>query len=187
MACINYPLAHGSELKYYPNFLSQELADFYLETFMELPFEQGVVTSGIEHRKSCFFATMPGYIYKYAGKSNPALPMPDEMVHLMNSINCPTNSCLVNLYETGRHNIGWHADSEQSLVLESTIASVSLGAIRSFEVKSIVDNITVAKIPMAHGSLVTMGGPMQRHYKHRIAPNAKCTTPRINLTFRLAK
>jgi hypothetical protein len=49
---------------------------------------------------------------------------------------------LINYYEDGSKNIGMHADSEQSLIPGSYIASVSLGAERFFDIEPIFAGTT---------------------------------------------
>lgn len=188
----------GADFKYYENFLSRELADFYLETFMQMPFLQGRVSIGTERRKSCFYSELrntDGGLrdYYYAGKQNVAFEFTDELNVLKNSVELVGhnyNSCLVNLYETGKNVIGWHSDSEKSLKKYSAIASISLGAERWFDVRGKPDtpyeNIETS-IRMKHGSLMIMAGHMQDYYKHQVRQEARIKEPRINLTFRLSK
>ena len=155
----NYNLP-GAELIYYRDFMTQDLADFYFETFMQLPFVQGRVRGGLENRLSCFYSELVVgnelKSYEYSGKINPSLPFTDEMLFLKKSIERVTgatyNSCLVNLYITGKSTIGFHSDSEKSLKKYSTIASISLGAERWFDV------VSAGGGPYATGYGVDMSG-----------------------------
>jgi alkylated DNA repair dioxygenase AlkB len=61
---------------------------------------------------------------------------------------------------------------------------VSLGATRTFELKSKEKN-TVISLPLEHGSLLLMGGPMQERWLHRVPKERAVRSPRINLTFRV--
>lgn len=189
----------GGELRYYENFLSPELADFYLETFLLMPFQQGEVRGGMEKRQSCFYSDLRNpdgtlRIYNYAGKQNAPLEFTDELRTLKESteraLGLQFNSCLANLYANGKNVIGYHSDSESSIIPTSTIASISLGAERWFDVRAKDDapdpNINL-RIRMKHGSMITMGGQMQRFYKHQVPQEAKIKDPRVNLTFRQAR
>lgn len=188
----------GALFSYYENFLSKELADFYFETFQLLPFTQGTVRGGVEKRLSCFFSDLhnpDGTVrdYYYSGKVNKPLEFNDEMRTLKDSVEAATgyrfNSCLINLYNTGKNVIGWHSDSEKSIVPESAIASISLGAERWFDVcaKDNAPEYREESIRTKHGSMMIMAGTMQKYYKHQIRQEASVKAPRINLTFRLAR
>ena len=45
------------------------------------------------------------------------------------------NSVLLNLYRDGRDSVSWHADNEPGLGRDPVIASLSLGAVRRFQLK----------------------------------------------------
>jgi alkylated DNA repair dioxygenase AlkB len=195
----------GCVLRYYERFLPKELADFYNETFELLPFTQGQVRSGKENRQSCFCSTVMdanGALkkYSYSGKVNTPIRFSDEMLMLANTVSVVTggtfNSCLANLYPNGQSNIGYHSDSERDLYPESMIASISLGAERWFDVAAIGegrDSVPYTwrgqrkvSIRVKHGSMIVMGGKLQKYYKHQLRREAAVTSPRINLTFRHA-
>lgn len=188
----------GAKFYYYENFLCEELADFYFETFELMPFQQGEVRNGRENRLNCFCSevTENGKLkeYYYSGKINKPLEFSDELRELKNSIEMSTgykfNCCLVNLYQHGKHTIGMHSDSMSSLVPNSAIASVSLGTTRTFDIvaKNNAPNPNYStSIKLPHGSLIIMADDSQLYYKHGIRQEASIKKPRINLTFRLAK
>lgn len=52
-------------------------------------------------------------------------------LRLCEQFNCDFNVCLVNVYETGKNTIGWHADNEEKGDV-NCIASLSLGSERRF-------------------------------------------------------
>jgi alkylated DNA repair dioxygenase AlkB len=93
------------------------------------------------------------------------------------------NSVLGNLYRNGNDAMGWHADNEPELGPEPCIASLSFGAERRFELRH---NQTrrLLSLPLNHGSLLLMGGHLQRHWRHRIPRMPGLQDPRVNLTFR---
>jgi alkylated DNA repair dioxygenase AlkB len=94
------------------------------------------------------------------------------------------NSVLLNYYRDGRDTMGWHADDEKELGTQPTIASLSLGAARDIHFKSKSGEDELIKLNLASGSLLIMEGDTQQYWLHHIPKRAKCTTPRINLTFR---
>jgi alkylated DNA repair dioxygenase AlkB len=80
--------------------------------------------------------------------------------------------------------MGWHADDEKELGGQPNIASLSLGAARDIHFKSKHGEREMLKLNLPSGSLLIMDGETQRYWLHHIPKRAKCTTPRINLTFR---
>ena len=89
---------------------------------------------------------------------------------------------LVNLYRTGLDHMGWHADDEPEL--GPTIASISLGATRSFRMRHRDPNIAPVQLDLESGSLLTMAGVTQVHWKHALPKRTRVDRARINLTFR---
>jgi alkylated DNA repair dioxygenase AlkB len=97
------------------------------------------------------------------------------------------NTVLLNLYRDGNDSNGWHSDDEEELGQNPSIASVSLGAERYFQLKHKKDVSKRFKICLESGSLLVMKGPTQHYWKHQIPKTKKVTSPRINLTFRNIK
>jgi alkylated DNA repair dioxygenase AlkB len=93
------------------------------------------------------------------------------------------NSVLANLYRDGADRMGWHSDDEPELGPEPLIASLSLGAARTFRFRAKSGGEPVA-IELGHGSLLRMAGATQRLYKHELPARKRVGGPRINLTFR---
>jgi alkylated DNA repair dioxygenase AlkB len=93
------------------------------------------------------------------------------------------NFCFLNLYRNGEDKISWHSDDQKALIPDHEIAAVSFGSERDilFKNKATEEKI---KVELAHGSLYVMRGATQNRYKHMIPKRPRCTTPRINLTFR---
>lgn len=95
------------------------------------------------------------------------------------------NSLLVNYYRNGSDHVSWHADDEKELGPNPLIASVSFGEIRRFQLKHRSDkDIEMITLDLEPGSLLIMGGSIQRHWVHRIAKTSRPKEGRINLTFR---
>jgi alkylated DNA repair dioxygenase AlkB len=90
---------------------------------------------------------------------------------------------LINYYRDGQDSNGWHADNEKTLGPNPSIASISLGAERTFELKHLSTG-QKKSILLAHGSLLHMHGPLQHHYKHQLPKKRALTEARLNLTFR---
>ena len=93
------------------------------------------------------------------------------------------NSVLLNLYRDGRDSVSWHADNEPGLGRDPAIASLSLGAVRRFQLKHRRLPERLA-LDLPHGSCLIMAGATQHHWLHQLPKTKAPVGPRINLTFR---
>jgi alkylated DNA repair dioxygenase AlkB len=93
------------------------------------------------------------------------------------------NAVLANLYRNQHDSVGWHSDDEPELGLMPTIASLSFGAEREFQLKHIITKEKI-NIVLTPGSLLIMRGNTQQYWQHCLPKRSKKIAPRINLTFR---
>ena len=116
-----------------------------------------------------------------------ALPWTRELVSLKTIVeklsNIKFNSCLLNLYHDGNEGVGWHSDNEKLIEDNSAIASMSLGAERTFSFKHKRTRKTISVL-LEHGSLLLMKDTTQKNWLHCLPKSKKIIKPRINLTFR---
>jgi alkylated DNA repair dioxygenase AlkB len=104
---------------------------------------------------------------------------------------CTFNGALTNYYPDGESYISFHSDSESDLDPSAPILSFSFGAERTFVVKA-KDGVTDVivreiKIPTKNGSLIAMGGKIQRQFLHGVPKATKAdgdVGPRLNITIR---
>lgn len=96
------------------------------------------------------------------------------------------NSVLCNLYRNGQDSVSWHADDEPELKAQAVIASYSLGAERSFQLKPKHDRASKLRhrFSLPHNSLLVMSPCVQQAWLHQVPKTKKVAVPRINLTFR---
>ena len=83
--------------------------------------------------------------------------------------------------------MSWHSDDEKELGVNPTIASVSLGATRRFDLRHKLDKTKTIKLNLTSGSLLLMKGELQHHWEHQIPQQKLIVEERINLTFRKIK
>ncbi|WP_051935766.1 alpha-ketoglutarate-dependent dioxygenase AlkB [Salegentibacter sp. Hel_I_6] len=181
-----------AELRYFPDFLSSEKADFFLEKLLkDIPWkQQNIKLFGKEipqPRLTAFYAEK-GISYTYSGLQLDPEYFSAEILELKQKTEKISgfdfNTCLANLYRDGNDSMGWHADDEKVLGKNPVIASISLGGVRSFQFKHKKDKNLKEKIELQHGSLIVMQGSMQHFWKHQLPKTKKEVPPRINLTFR---
>lgn len=129
--------------------------------------------------------------YSYSGIRMVLNPWTPLLETIRRSVEAVTdtrfNSVLLNAYRNGRDSISMHADDEPELGPRPTIASVSLGCERVFDMRRKDGKGPTVHIPLTHGSLLVMAGDTQRNWKHGIAKTRSQAGERINLTFRLTQ
>lgn len=128
-----------------------------------------------------------GAAYSFSGNSfqpidwHPAILQLKERLTVF--LNSPFNSVLLNLYRNGSDSMSWHADDEPELGRQPIIASVSLGAERTFAWKP-KSGGNLRKVNLPDGSLLVMVGDFQRLFIHALPKTTLNKSLRINLTFR---
>ena len=176
---------------YYPNFLAPVARAALLQQLLLLDsFEQHeIVLFGKRikvPRLEAYYA-LNGEQYGYSGQRLQPEKFPPFLdalrLKVQESTGYKYNALLINYYRDGQDSNGWHADNEKTLGPNPSIASISLGAERTFELKHLSTG-QKKSIVLAHGSLLHMHGPLQHHYKHQLPKKRTLTEARLNLTFR---
>lgn len=93
----------------------------------------------------------------------------------------------INRYRNGNDSVAWHHDDDASGDPRRVIASLSLGATRTFELRPLRSsglNHRKIAVDVADGDLILMQGETQLHYEHRVPKEPRVAGARINLTFR---
>ena len=129
--------------------------------------------------------------YRYSGLQLSPQPWTPALQALRQQVQVATgaqfNSVLLNLYRTGQDSMGWHADDEPELGPRPVIASVSLGATRSFRLRPRDPRLTPhppISLQLSSGSLLVMRGTTQQAWLHALPKTTRVQEPRLNLTFR---
>ena len=182
------------QVAYYPQFLTRQESEQLFKQLIERElFEQNEIKIFGQQikvpRLEAYFA-LNGERYGYSGQELKVQAFPDYLNELRLRIEQKTaaqyNALLINLYRNGQDSNGWHADDEKSLGRNPSIASLSLGAERRFEIRQKAGG-PIQKIVLENGSLLHMHGAFQHHYKHQLPKMPQITGARLNLTFRWIK
>ena len=184
-------LPKDGEAIYYGKIMDHEMAAHYLDKLLDtvewkndeaIIFGRHIITK----RKAAWYGDV-NYLYTYSNTTKEALPWTKELLELkilMEKVsNSKFNSCLLNLYHNGTEGMAWHSDDEKSLGLNTSIASVSLGAERKFSLKHKLTKQKVSVV-LETGSLLIMKGNTQTNWLHSLPRSTKVANARINLTFR---
>lgn len=130
-----------------------------------------------------------GQRYSYSGIVLEPLPWTERLSKLRDMVQDLAherfNSVLLNYYRDHRDSMGFHSDDERELGPTPIIASVSLGAARTFVLKHKTrPELKPVRLELPSGSLLLMKGLTQKNWKHGIDKQSKPCGPRVNLTFR---
>lgn len=184
-------LPMDGEVFYYGPVFTQEQSDAYLQTLLEKiewkPDEAKLFGKHfITARKVAWYGD-DVFSYTYSGSTKQALLWTEELLELKMIVETISgtrfNSCLLNLYHNGQEGMAYHSDDEKALGKNTTIASLTFGAVRKFLFKHKTKDSKVSLL-LENGSLLIMKGDTQTHWLHRLPLTTKVTRPRINLTFR---
>jgi len=91
---------------------------------------------------------------------------------------------LLNRYRNGRDSVAWHNDRTAPDAPEPIVASLTLGATRSFDVRAKLARASIISVDLDHGDLIVMGAGSQTRFEHRVPKDTRVSGERINLTFR---
>ena len=133
------------------------------------------------------FVADAGVDYRYSGVRHTGSGWPANLLAIRRRVEraagAPFNGLLLNLYRDGCDSMGRHADAEPELGQNPLVASLSLGAVRTFVLRHTASREQRA-LELAHGSLLVMGGSLQHHWTHELPKTTRPVGARINLTFR---
>ena len=108
-----------------------------------------------------------------------------ELVDLLDArYDVAFDSCLVNLYRDGNDAVAWHADTVRKTMTNPLVATVSLGARRSFLVRPAGGGPTVRRYKPGEGDLIVMGGAMQHEWHHTVPREKSASGARMSVTLR---
>ena len=183
--------APDAKLTYFPDFISMsESLSLFNDFNANVPWQQDeIIIYGrkvLIPRLQAWYGD-PQAAYQYSGLSLSPLPWFSELLAMKQAVekvtNTRFNAALVNLYRDGNDTVGWHSDNEPELGTQPTIASVSLGQSRRFNLKhkNLKEKLS---IELASGSLLVMAGQTQHYWQHCLPRSKRVLMPRINITFR---
>ncbi|WP_244950815.1 alpha-ketoglutarate-dependent dioxygenase AlkB family protein [Pedobacter suwonensis] len=179
-------------LEYHAGFIDQDQSDLLLKTFIQnTPWQQRLVKmydrEVLTPRLTAWYGDIEDIDYGVLGKSAPmewTTPLLELKRWVEPIAGITFNSVLLNYYRNGNDSVAWHSDKETVMGSHPVIASVSFGAVRSFDIRKKENHREKYAVRLEHGSLLIMKGDLQARWEHRIAKTAQPIGPRVNLTFR---
>ena len=177
-------------LFYIPDFLGQS-SDRYFELCTNLRTwkQEKISIYGKKHPlpRLTLWYSKEGLTYYYSGIKMIPKRYPKVIEALSEKVcnvtNLYFNSVLLNKYRNGSDKVGWHRDNEKCLGKIVNIATISLGAPRTFLAKRLNKKETFDLV-LKHGSLLIMKHPFQNDWTHSLPARPRVRQSRISLTFR---
>ena len=115
-------------------------------------------------------------------------PLPPEITDLIAPLDerygVDLDSCLINLYRDGSDAVAWHADTVRKVMRNPLVATVSLGARRSFLVRPAAGGPVTRRYAPGEGDLIVMGGAMQHDWHHTVPRERSASGARMSITLR---
>ncbi|XP_043829053.1 alpha-ketoglutarate-dependent dioxygenase alkB homolog 3 isoform X2 [Dromiciops gliroides] len=188
-----------SRICLFPNFIESEEADWIFEQLcQDVPWKQRTGTregtTYLQPRLTAWYGELPYTYSRITMEPNPQWhPVLSMLKNRIEENTSRTfNSLLCNLYRNDKDGVDWHCDDEPSLGRCPVIASLSLGATRTFEMRKKpppeengdYTYMEKVKIPLDHGTLLMMEGATQADWQHRVPKEYHSKEARVNLTFR---
>lgn len=185
-------LPFNGESRYFPDFFRKEDGDEFFEKLKnQIEWKQEPIKifgkSIMQPRLTALYGN-PEKPYGYSGIIMHPLDWTDFLLEIKNRVEEKAETCfthvLLNYYRDGKDSMGWHRDNEAVLGPNPTIASVSFGETREFQLRHYTEKKYKLKLSLGNRSLLIMSGSSQHYWEHQIPKTGKLLGPRINLTFR---
>lgn len=185
-------LPYGGELYYIPDIFTQEKSDEYFnQLFAEIRWKQEPIKifgkEVMQPRLTAWYGDNDKP-YTYSGLTMEAYHWIHPLMEIKSTADeysdAESTSALLNLYRNGNDGLGWHRDNEKVLGPTPTVASISLGVPRIFQLRNYHDKKVGISLELQPGSLLIMRGETQRNWEHRVPKSKKIHGARINITFR---
>ena len=181
----------GALVTYHPNFLPADRATAYMDVLLkETDWQDEIVpiySKEIVAKRKIYHYGDNGMSFCYAGKQRPSNPWTSLMLDLKTEVEATLSQCfnyaVVNLYRDGSDYIGWHSDSEKAIA-GSTVASLSFGASRDFDLRRLANKEEKTRIQLDNGDMLVMARGTQPCWQHCVPTRLKVTEPWINITLR---
>ncbi len=179
-------------LAYTPNFLAPEeahqLYSYLSDNMLWLQEEIRIFGRWIMQPRLTSLYGDEGLSYTYSGRTMYAQPWDEQLFIMKQRIEQYSgytfNTVLGNWYRNGQDSMGYHADDEPVFGENPVVASLTLGAVRNFDLKMKDGTGEKIRLGLESGSLLMMSGALQHNYVHQLPKTAKVNEGRINLTFR---
>jgi alkylated DNA repair dioxygenase AlkB len=188
-------LPYNGEALFYPGFLSLDESDVSMKKLLEeYTFKQLMIRiydKDVLQPRLTAFCGDPGEKLDYSEEALYVQPWRENLQKLREKVEnisgVKFTHALLNHYRDGKDSVSWHRDKERNWGPEPVIASLSMGAARTFQFRNYEDKSVTRSVELTPGSLLIMKGASQRSWEHQIPKTNKRIGIRLNITFRVLK
>ena len=188
-------LPFDGEALFYPDFMTQQESSIYFDHILStFTWRQETITiydKKVLQPRLTALCGNPELNMSYSGTTVHHQPWTDKLLELKQKTEklagVKFTHALFNLYRDGRDSVSWHRDNERYLGTNPVIASISLGATRTFQFRNYKDKKITRSLELTPGSLLIMAGTTQHYWEHQVPKTTKRIGQRINITFRMIK
>jgi alkylated DNA repair dioxygenase AlkB len=117
------------------------------------------------------------------GTDEPLPVLHEARLQLSRRYERPFDSIGFNLYRDGSDSVAWHGDRERFTHEDPTVAIVSVGSPRPFQMRPRSGGPSQSWL-LGHGDLFLMGGACQHDWMHCVPKIAHANGPRLSIMFR---
>ncbi|XP_068223552.1 uncharacterized protein [Palaemon carinicauda] len=179
-----------SVIRYWPNFMTSQGHSVLFRVLRKRLkwYQRRAMVDGQWHNLPHLLSWIGPCDYSYSGvtleKNTDWLPEIVDLLHRLirytgNQYNC----CYLSLYRNGYDTTSWTSEDHIALRKNPSIASVSLGATRVFEMRR-KNGGGYLRFPLQPGSLLLMEGATQEDWTHQFPKEPNVPGERIHTTFR---
>lgn len=188
-------LPFEGEALFYQDFLDDSESEFYFKRLQEeYDYRQikiKLYDKEVLQPKLTAFAGDPGEGLDYSDEALLVQPWTETLSNLKEKVQDIAGTkfthALLNLYRDGKDHVSWHRDKVRNWGKQPVIASLSLGAARTFQFRNYEEKHLTRTMELTPGSLLIMRGDTNDKWEHRILKSGKRLGPRLNITFRVLK
>lgn len=188
---LSYRFEPASELVLVRGFLSEAERRGVLEESRAYHWERQKIRGVQTLRANAWFADAANAVFEYSGQRWVPQPFTRELARLRDELVAVASerfdSVLAGYYPNGAAAVGYHADAEALFGLNPTLASLSIGASRVFQVAHKTrarPGAADLELTLDDGDLLLMRGSFQHHYRHALKKASPHVGERLNLSFR---
>lgn len=188
-------------IEHFENWLNEEESQKLFEAAMSMPLEQRYLTiyeKTVAMPRLTAWCNDRGFGYRYSNQTTPTVPWHPDIKAVRDRLELLTGtilaSVLINLYRDGNDSVGWHTDDEECFGENPIIVSLSVGATRTFKMKSkgpqngasrpAQEKNKPLSYDLKNGDVIVLSKEHVTEWSHCLVKTTKPVGPRINFTFR---